>query len=195
MEITTYIFLIIGSFNLKKDERKFKKVKVLSILGFILLIWRIIQLLLPNVRVISPTPFEKIFGFIYHSILFNIYWALHLSLGISFGIFGSNNKEYTGRIILIAGILYAIAGGLNITLTILINVDIRLDPPYFHITYGMMVIFLLTIYIILLSSGILILVFSILSKRILLIIFAALNLSLIWPRYLLTLVYPGIGGY
>lgn len=168
LPVAAYIFLIIGCFDLKKDERNFKSMKFLSTVGIILLTWSIISQFLPSVMFSYTFP-DYFIGLSYYLTIMIINYTLNLILGIAFIQFGSKNKEHKGSLSLSAGIILTIAWASSLTFSIFII--FFGFPPIMYLTIQWIIAILFLV------AAILILVNTILIKRVFMIIFAAILLS------------------
>lgn len=177
--VLTYLFLILGSRDLKRDN--YASTKLLFVIGILLLVWYIlIRLFIPSMSVTSPTPMEFIIYIIYTLFLgFGIiYQVLHIILGIGFIKVGSSNRDHGGTVALVGGILYLIAWTLNM----LSNLLLAFIPVYLYLLFT---IIAWLIIITNLVAAILIFIFSIFTKRPLFIVFGALFLAVYSFQFLL----------
>lgn len=191
--ILTFVFLIIGSFDLKKGDREFESANFLVVMGFILLIGRIVYWFLP--RVIRETTFPEFFDTLtYQLIYLGIFDTLNLMLGFAFIKFGGANKDSDGTFIRWAGILNIIAWFIIITMDMVMNVLYWLAFPYFGEISQLIKTGRFLVPLFLVVSAILILVWTIKVKKIFMIIFAAFNLAF-FVLYLLFVIdfYSGLG--
>lgn len=185
MFILAYLFLILGSNDLKKHN--FVSTKLLFITGILLLIWYVLGQFIPTISLVSPTTAERIIFYIYTLFLTSgtIYLILNTILGIGFIKLGSNNRDRRGTLMLVGGILYLIMTIINLTVTIIfLNAMFFWTslPPWF----GYFFLYLdWTLYIGIIAAVILIFISIIFTKRALFIIFGALFLAVYSIQFLI----------
>jgi hypothetical protein len=191
--IITFVFLIIGGLDLKKGDREFESANFLVVIGFILLIGRIVYWFLP--RVIRETTFPEFFDtLIYQLIYLGIFDTLNLMLGFAFIKFGGANKDSDGTFIRWAGVLNILAWSIIIIMDIILNLDYWFGFPYFDVNPQLLWTGRFLVPLFLVVSAILILVWAIKINKIFMIIFAAFNLAF-FVLYLLLVIdrYSGLG--
>jgi len=191
--IITFVFLIIGGLDLKKEDREFESANFLVVMGFILLIGRVVYWFLP--RVIRATTFPEFFDtLIYRLVYLGIFDTLNLMLGFAFLKFGGANKDSDGTFIRWAGVLNILAWSIILTMDIVLNLDYWFGFPYFVVNIQLYWMGRYLVAIFLIVSAILILVWTIKIKRIFIIIFAAFNLALFTLNLLLVIDrHAGLG--
>lgn len=191
--VIAYFFLVIESYSLEKDERKFKKLKLLRYVAIILLIWQVFLTFIPSPTVTGPSPtvsemalvlfFQLLMSTMYNNIL-------SIILGISLVIFGYKNKELSGSTIYAAGILYVI--GWVFIISTYIFVDLLalygLLDSYYPFTFVYLMIWIINIALVM-SAG-LIFCYSCIIKRKLFITFsiAFLITTIIGPLFVIRII-------
>ena len=175
--IVSYLFLILGSSDLKKND--YNSTKLLFFAGLFLLIWRVLSLFIPEVAGMSPTDMQRLLGFIYSLFLMNglIHVATYMLLGIGCIKLGSKNRDKGGILVLLGGIFFLVSWILQLIAVILQKYGGWYNFPFLIEIYGILEIIAWTALFISISAVILILVYSILTKRPLFIVFAVLFLA------------------
>ncbi|MFX1497096.1 MAG: hypothetical protein ACFFBH_06195 [Promethearchaeota archaeon] len=177
--VSTYVFLVIEAFNLKRDERKFKIIKVLKITAIIFLVWYIVRSFIPSIEPYPPyqTPFEIFFTTFYDLFISIILFGgiFPIVLWIVFIIFGYKNREFYGSILISAGIISLVGWMLSNTVDIF-NSSIFLiySFPALNLLLEIMLWIVRSLF---LFSAIIILIYSILIKRIFFILFSTFLLA------------------
>jgi hypothetical protein len=173
LPIIAYAFLIVGAFDLKKDERQFGSVQFLSTMGIILLTWTIVSRFLPSIMFSSSYP-DVLVGFSYIMTLWLLNDTFFIMLGIAFLMFGSKNREHNGALMTAAGILFMVGWIFNMAFSdIIYLIDVLLDPPLFDIPSMLYTSSAYLTIILGLVAAILFLVYTIIIKKVFLIISSA----------------------
>ena len=173
-----YVFLILGSSDLKK--KGFKSTKLLFVAGLFLLIWLVVyNFLIPTVSGVSPSDMERFIGFLYSLFLMTgiIHVITHLILSIGIVKLGRNNRDPGGIIALLGGIIYLIAWIIYLILIILQKYGGWYDPAFLGSIAPITEIVVWIFYILVILATVLILIYSFLTKRPLFILFAVLFIA------------------
>ncbi|MFX0031391.1 MAG: hypothetical protein ACFE9P_01910 [Candidatus Hermodarchaeota archaeon] len=187
----TYLFLILGSKDLKKNN--YDSTTLLFISGILLLAcYLLLRLIIPSMVLSSYMPPTELFLHNLYNLLFRysifaipssqtggiFYIAFQIILGIGFINVGSKNRDQGGTVMLVGGILYLITW--IIDLITILSFIIGFSFPLF-----VALILAVTAYILPIVAAILILIFSISTKRALFIVFGALFLNFYSIQFLI----------
>ncbi len=109
--VITYVFFVLGCIKLRKGERESKYISLLLIIGICVFSYNITTIFIPRVRSVPPlTSAELNSAFVYDFTMGNsLNNAFLVLLGISFVYFGLKNRELSGYLLILAGIILIVS--------------------------------------------------------------------------------------
>ncbi|MFX1575214.1 MAG: hypothetical protein ACFFB0_20960 [Promethearchaeota archaeon] len=175
--VSSFVFLVLGSFKQKKDLKELAK--LLVIIAIILLVWGIVSLFIPVVTSESPTTSETTRGFLYELILIILIPnLLQLILGIVFILFGLKNIDPSGSIISLAGFFYFIAMFESLFIGIISTYSGWYDPEFLVSLQNIIEIIEWIEYVSYIIAAILIIIYCAKLKSTYLLIYGLITLAL-----------------